>query len=192
MFVHGGGKSRLPVIVKSLRRLGVPIRAVADFDVLNDEHPLSDLVEAAGGDWGSLSGDWKTVKNAVDEKKPELATGEVREEITKILAAVSEPHLPKHVRPAIEKILRRASPWASANEVGKSYVPSGTATQACERFLKTLEILGIFVVETGEMESFARSVGGHSSVWVNEVLKKDVINDPELQGAREFVLRLMS
>ena len=53
--------------------------------------------------------------------------------------------------------------------------------------METLKRYGIFVVEVGEVEGFARSVPGHGPSWVNEVLKKNLKDDGELRSAREFV-----
>ncbi len=47
------------------------------------------------------------------------------------------------------------------------------------------------ILEVGEVESFVKSVGNHGPKWVNEVLTKDLKNDPELEQARQFVKHLM-
>jgi hypothetical protein len=55
-----------------------------------------------------------------------------------------------------------------------------------------LRSFGVHVVEVGEVEGFARSVGNHGPRWVNEALKKDLKTDPELDPARRFVERLLA
>jgi hypothetical protein len=70
-------------------------------------------------------------------------------------------------------------------------VPSGNPTLAFERLIKSLMNYGIFVVQVGELEHFARSVGNHGPRWVNEVLKKDLKADPELEDARKFVASIL-
>lgn len=40
MFTHCGGKARLAVVIRALREVGVPVKAIADFDILSDEQPL--------------------------------------------------------------------------------------------------------------------------------------------------------
>ena len=62
--------------------------------------------------------------------------------------------------------------------------------QAFERIATILRNLRIFVVGVGEMESFVRSVANHGPRWVNEVLKKDLSKDSELEGPRQFVASL--
>lgn len=192
MFTHCGGKDRLSLVVRALREVDVPVAVAVDFDVLNNDQPLRTIVDAAGGDWTALQPDWNQVKAAVDSKKAELSTQEVREEIEGVLSGVTGSSFPKSARDAIQKTFRRSSPWATAKEVGKAFVPAGQPTQAYERLLATLHEWGIFIVEVGELESFARSVGNHGPKWVNEVLKKDLSQDPELESARQYVTKLLA
>jgi hypothetical protein len=187
MCTHCGGKGRLPLVIRSLTELGVPLVVVTDFDVLNDEHPLRDIVEAAGGAWAAYEQDWKEVKAAVDAKKPELNSAEIVREISAITTGVTTPVFPGSAKQQIQGILRRSSPWSNAKSVGVAFVPSGQPTQACTRLLSGLRELGILVVPVGELEGFVKTVGGHGPGWVNEVLKKDLKSDPELEQARKFV-----
>ena len=57
--------------------------------------------------------------------------------------------------------------------------------------LDGLRRIGIFVVEVGEMEGFARTVSTHGAKWVAEVLKRDLAGDKELEDARVFSRSLM-
>lgn len=186
MFTHCGGKDRMPVAIRALRELDVPVSAVTDFDALNAEQPLRGIVVAKGGDWSVFEADWKLVKTTIDGKKPELSTREVANEIEAILKSVEEAIFPTECARQIQNILRRSSPWATAKSAGKHYVPSGEPTKACDRLLAGLRALGVFVVPEGELEGFVRSVGGHGPTWVNAALEKDLKSDPELDGARAF------
>ena len=192
MFTHCGGKARLPVVIRALKEVHVPVKAVADFDILSDEKPLREVVEALGLEWSEVEHDWKCVKGAIDSKKPELNTTEIAEEIHSVLDGITEPFFPKNAKDKIQSVLRRSSPWATAKSVGKAFVPSGDPSQACERLLKTLRSAGLHVVEVGELEGFARTIGGHGPKWVNEALQRDLHKDPELDSAREFVEQLLS
>jgi len=191
MFTHCGGKDRIPTLVRALRHVDVPVSVISDFDVLNGEQPLRAIVEALGGIWTNLEKDWQTIRTSIDSKKPELSSAEVAADIDQVLRKIADPIFPKAARESIQKILRRSSPWSTAKTVGKPFVPNGEPTTTCERLLRELNRLGVFVVEVGEVEGFARSVGGHGPAWVNEVLKKDLRNDPELGAARDFVNRVV-
>lgn len=192
MFTHCGGKARLPLVVRSLREVDVPVCAVADFDVLADEQPLKGIVEALGADWASLESDWRTVKTAVDSKRPELNTDDVKKEIDRAFKDLSNPTIPEKQRSEIQNIIKKSSAWSNAKLVGKAFVPPGGPSQACDRLLKALMNVGLHVVEVGELESFARTEGGHGPKWVNSVLTRNLASDPELEAARKFTLRLVT
>lgn len=172
MFTHCGGKGRLPLVIRSLRELEVPIAVVADFDVLSEERPLRDIVEAAGGDGNAVEKDWKEVKTAVDAKKPELNTDEIKKEVSDILADTQGAVFPPAAKKRIQAILRRSSPWSTAKSIGIQYVPNGQPSQACTRLFDVLHTLGVFVVPVGELEGFSKTTDGKGPSWVNEAIKK--------------------
>ena len=192
LFVHCGGKHRIPVAIEALKELNVPIRVVSDFDVLNDITPLKEIFEQLDGTWADVEKDWKLVKTSIDQKRPKLETTEIKKKIDEVFESTSEPVFPKEKISEIKKILRTTSAWAEAKEVGKAYIPSGDPTNAFERIQSKFKEKGLFVVEVGELESFVKSVPNHGPKWVNEVLTKDLKTDIELESARQFVTQLMS
>jgi hypothetical protein len=191
MFLHCGGKSRMPVVIRALKNLDVPINVVSDFDLLNSESPLCEICRAIGVDWEMQRSEWGVVKSAIDQKKPEFDSADVAREIRELLTKVQDKYFPKNIKKDIETVLRRSSPWAHAKTIGLDFVPSGDPTVACERLFDNLEQNGIFIVPVGELEGFCRSVGNHGPKWVNEVLVKDLAHDPSLETARAFVRKLV-
>ena len=191
MFIHCGGKYRIHTVVRALRKLNVPLSVVCDFDVLNNENTLKNIVEELGGDWEYIVSHWKLIKNEIEQKKPELNTEDVKKEILKALDLVSDKNFPKKSAQNIIKMLNKTSAWAYAKEVGISFIPSGDATKAAEKLFDYLKSINCFVLEVGELECFVRSIGNHGPKWVNEVLKKDLRNDPDLELARKFVKQII-
>lgn len=192
MFTHCGGKARLPLVIRSLHEVDVPVRAVADFDLLSAEQPLRDVVEALGQAWSNFEQDWRIVKSAVDAKRPDLNTVDVKQELDRVLGTVTSTILPERSREELQSVIRRSTAWSNAKLVGKSFVPSGEAARACERLLTSLREAGLHVVEVGELEGFARTEGGHGPKWVNAVLARNLSSDPELEPARQFALKLVN
>ncbi len=191
MFTHCGGKDRLPLVVRSMRALDVPVAVAADFDILNNERPLSDLVDALGGKWDDIKSKWNSVKTSIDAIRPQLNTDDVKRELESALKRITTPIFPKESKKEIEQVLKRTSAWALAKTSGKNFVPSGTPTQEFNSLSSQLRDLGIFIVEVGELERFCPSIGGHGPTWVNEVLKRDLNDDPELNDASNFVQALV-
>ena len=188
LFIHCGGKHRMPTVIKALKNLNVNLKVISDFDLLNDINPLKQIFEDLEGDWKEVEKDWKLVKKEIELKRPEYLTEDVKTDINKILTETVDRIFPKEKISAIQKTLKKASPWTEAKEVGKPYIPSGNATQSFEKMQQKFKEKGLVILEVGELECFAKSIGNHGPKWVTEVLAKDLKNDTELEIARQFVL----
>jgi len=140
LFTHCGGKHRMPVVVKALRKLNVPVTVVADFDILNNVNPLKDLYIDLGGNWDDVENDWKLVKDEIDRKRPELQSKDLKEEIQKIFDSNSERIFPKEKIKLIENTLKKASAWSEAKKVGKSFIPNGILHKHLKEFNKNLKV----------------------------------------------------
>lgn len=192
LFINCGGKHRIPTAIKALRRLNVPTKVIADFDVLNNINPLKNIFEDLGGIWLDVENDWKIVKTEIEQKRPEFLTEDAKKEIDRILLGTTERIFPKQKVNEIHKALKKVSAWSEAKEVGKPFIPSGNATQAFERIQLCFKEKGFLILEVGELEGFVRSVGNHGPKWVAEVLSKKLKEDPELEVARQFVKEIIS
>lgn len=191
LFINCGGKHRIPTVIKALNKLNVPIQVVADFDVLNNISPLKEIFEDLGGVWTEVEADWQLVKKEIEQKRPEFLTEDVKEEISTILNSTTERIFPKPKISEIKTVLKKASPWTEAKNVGKAFIPSGNATQAFERIQDKFIAIGLLIPEVGELESFCKSIGNHGPKWVSDVLTKDLKTDKELEVARQFVSLLV-
>ncbi|MFW6046652.1 MAG: ATP-dependent nuclease [Candidatus Woesearchaeota archaeon] len=191
LFIHSGGKDRMPVIIKALKDLNIRISVICDFDVLNDHQPIQNIYKSLGGDWDSVQTKWHSVKKAIEDKKPELQIDEAKQQINETLDNNSEKYLTKKSIRDIKKILRKTSAWSYAKEQGKNFIPNGQPTQDYQILVEELNQAGLYVVEIGELESFCKSVGNHGPKWVNEVLQKDLKSDSELEEARNFVEKIV-
>lgn len=146
LFTHCGGKHRVASVVKALKKLNVEIHAILDFDILNDINPLKEIFEECGGNWSSIESDWKTVKSSVDSKRPELETEDLKKELIPLIESTSERIFPQEKIKKINSLLKKASAWSHAKQVGKSFIPNGQPTQAYQRLIIELEKVGLLVV----------------------------------------------
>jgi len=190
MFSASNGKQRFPTLADALRRLGVPVTIVADFDVLRDSTMLAKIVEAQGGQWSALEKHWRILNAAVSQRATGRTVGEVGAALVALIEKEStgERFSRKHGE-AWREELKPDGPWDLAKRIGVSVV-RGEATVAARALLDALRAIDIFVIESCELESFDRTVGGKSARWVNDVLAQNLLNAPELETARAFVSAL--
>jgi ABC-type lipoprotein export system ATPase subunit len=188
-YSYTGGKDRLPVVIRALNALKVPVATLTDFDVLNNDQPLKRIIEAHGGVWIHFEEDWIIVKKAVEENKMFTDGDAFRKAVGDHLKSyASGTVVPKATLKAIEKLTKSASAWGFAKSSGLAAIPHGDPTVAANRLLKKLREIGIFVAPNGEMEGFCRTIGGHGPRWVEAVVaQKDLVSDVELEPARSYV-----
>ncbi len=191
MFVHCGGKHRVPKIVNALSQLKVKVKVIVDFDILNNIQPIQSIIKELGGDWDLIKNKWKSIKQTIDSKRPELETSDIKKAIAEILEETNERIFPNKSAKKINSLLKKISAWSSAKEVGKHFIPNGQPTKDFKELTENLNQLGLFIVEIGELESFCKSVSNHGPKWVIEVLNKDLILDPELEEARKFIKKIV-
>jgi hypothetical protein len=187
-YTYSGGKHRMPVVAKALKALSVPLRIICDFDLLNNDEPLRSIIGAVGGDWSTVSDDWTQIKQVVESSKSYLNSDRFKREVADYINSVGgNGPVSKDIILRIRNACTHASPWAEAKKRGLAGLPAGDTTTRAKRLLTRLKEIGIFVIPEGEMEGFCRSVGGKGPRWVEEVLKRDLPTDPELQIAINFV-----
>jgi hypothetical protein len=191
LFLQSYGKSRLAAVAAPLRKLGVPVKVVADFDVLREEEPLRSIFTSLGGDWSVVAEDWKQVESAVSRKKAQLDKADLEKAISDALKKVNGAVVPDAVLKEIKDAAKKASAWADAKTVGEAFLPAGDVTNRYKRMTATFKKVGLYLVPKGEVESFCRSVDGHGPAWVEQVCRRNLETDPELRDAREFTKELI-
>ena len=189
LFVHANGKGRVAALAKTLVALDVPVDVVVDIDILNDTVVLERVLDSLDGDSAAVLPLAEAVRAAIEQHKPWLNAGEVRNEIERILAeAPSTGEFPKSSRASIDALFRKASPWDVVKSGGESAIPSGQATQDFQKLQELCKQIGLWIVPVGELEGFCKSVGNHGPRWVQEVIEeRDLETDPGLEQARDFM-----
>ena len=167
-FAHVGGKHRFPTVIPALRCLGVPIRVVADFDILSSDSPLRVIVDALGEPWSYVEAEFKILHAAMKGQKKELTKTEVEKEIAVILAGAGEVIVEADSE-KIRSVVKRGSPWALTKLSGKFFIPADDATKAYKALYSKLSDIGLHIVEVGEMECFCKSIGGQGTKWVKAI-----------------------
>ena len=192
LFVHAGGKDRMPALAKALVALDVPVDVIADIDILNDAAAFGRLVESIGGDVTTVLPLAEAVRKAIEEQKPQLTVAQIQDEIREELnREPSDSESAKLLRKRINAIFGKASPWDAVKRSGEAALPAGQATQQFRGLQRLCHQMGLWIVPVGELEGFLKSVGGHGPPWVQEVIEeRDLATDPDLEPARAFVRQI--
>lgn len=172
-FVSAGGKDQLPILAERIRSAGVPVRVVADFDVLFDEAKLAKLCRSLSPEYNlDELHCWRTVRGALRAAHSQMvSTGQVIDAVTDTLTSAGREIDKSHARQAIGRALK--STWPDRKKLdGVGGFSPGDQTKAVRELLSELQRIGLYIVPVGEMESFDRDATGHAYVWVREVIRK--------------------
>ncbi|HEX7165870.1 MAG TPA: AAA family ATPase [Acidimicrobiales bacterium] len=172
MFTFAGSKHRLPLVTGALVALGVPVAAVADFDVLNDERVLSNVVRGLGATYTKTMERWRRVLDSgLRGSDAAITLTGLREGIAALLGDERGPGVNASTVRRVKELLEPHKGWRGAKKSGMAVVPHGDATVAAEELLTEMRNVGLFVVRSGAVESFVRAVPSTGSRWVVEVVE---------------------
>ena len=180
LFTHCGGKQRMPKVIGALKELRVDVKVIPDFDVLNNEVVLKELVQVCGGDWSRIERDYKILIADINQRSNVGRTGaDVLKEISAELADVMKTVVSQTKMRNIRKSLESNTIWDRLKTMGVIGVGAGNPRSACDSILKYLSTIGIHVVPCGELECFVRTVGGHGPDWLHAVIEQcpDTVNN---------------
>jgi ABC-type transporter Mla maintaining outer membrane lipid asymmetry ATPase subunit MlaF len=190
LFIHTSGKHRMGQLAETLRELDVPVSVIADVDLFSEESTFRTLLERLGGNWTQVQSRWRSLKTAVEERKPPLNAEQVSAMIRKELeGADGTKPFPKDKEQAIKRVFKTVSPWDNVKRSGRADLPQGQAVQHFDELLRSCAEIGLWVLPVGELEGFCRSIdGGHGPGFVEKVLEeRNLETDRELAEARQFI-----
>jgi hypothetical protein len=188
LFTHCGGKARLPVVIRALKAVNVPVIVVADFDVLREATTIRAVCEAIEGDWTAYAARHGALVASLNQGGKMPSRTAIREAVSSRLDEADETLTAKDFED-VRKILRIETGWDRVKAAGLAAVPQGNAAEAAETIVTEFADLGVLIVPVGELERFEPSVPGHGPGWVNEVLSRGKHSTPS-KDATDFLSRL--
>ena len=189
MFVPCGGKHRIKTVVSALRALRVNAHAIVDIDIFDCAKTLQSLIESLGANWDQFSDLHRNVKNSFEQLSPPQNANQVSERIREILDNIETANFERQNERDIRDAMRAVSPWRLAKRTGINHL-QGNALVEARQLVSDLKNIGLHVLSIGEIERFVPTIAEHGPAWASAALERDLINDPELQAARDFISRL--
>lgn len=191
MFTFAGSKHRIALVATALRALGVPVTAVADFDVINDRAVLTRMVESLGGTYSAeLEAKRALVDSGLRGSQARVTRSSAAELLDAALAGPDDYELTPSKVKEIRGLLEPETGWRAAKKAGAAVVPPGGASVALSELLEELARFGLFVVPSGAVESFVRAVPSTGPQWVVEVLEGGHLGTAD--EAKKFVRRVLT
>lgn len=185
LWVHCGGKNRLPVVIRALKAVGVPVIVVSDFDLLRVAADIEKVVDAQGGKWSSFSANQAVLARALESESKPLRKTPTMDALNNAFETKGEVLSSRDVE-EIRSILKAETGWDRAKRAGLGGVPQGDPSEAASTLIADLISEDILLVPVGELERFVPTMGGHGPTWVNSVLSARLHESPGRE-ARDFM-----
>lgn len=188
LYIHCGGKQRMAKVIKALKSLNVDVCLIPDFDVLNNEEILKNILSAFDIKWSAIEKDYKIIDANLSSAKETIDRSLAKIQINEILDKKIVKTLSKDEITKIQAIIKTSSKWECVKKQGVNGLPSGDASSAFARIDAIFKSNGIYIVPVGELECFLRTIGGHGPEWVNKVLEQyPDINNPIYNSVKAFI-----
>ncbi|MFD9762449.1 ATP-dependent endonuclease [[Kitasatospora] papulosa] len=190
LFIPSYGKSAIHKLAGILRAIHVPVVAVPDIDILNDEANISRLVAAYGADWSDLRASYRVATQPFREVRTSTTIGDVLKAMQSVFGGrEAEKYTKESKREVISQLRAQDSPWALLKRFGQAAF-DGQAAVAAERLLADLDEIGIVLVRAGELERFAPALGvAKGPEWLTAAL---ACGAHKAQPVREHIQRCLS
>ncbi|MEU1261108.1 ATP-binding protein [Streptomyces cellulosae] len=190
LFIPSYGKAAIYKLVKVLRAIFVPVVAVPDIDILNDEANVSRLVGAYGVDWDSMKNDYRVSTQPFRQSRGSATLGDVIAAVQSVFSGrETEKYSDEAKREVLAQLRAQDSPWGLLKKFGESAF-EGQAAVAAKKLLGQLEEVGIVLVRVGELEKFAPTLGvAKGPAWLDAALAAGVHRGT---AVREHMRRCLS
>lgn len=156
-FVSGHNKQSLHSVVRLFKSLGVPVIAIADFDVFNSEKEFTRLVEAVGTSSpekfaesrqmvASFVGDYS------DEELRETALASLKKSLEEVQSGTLGP---EEIDGKVAEVRKSLSKWRKVKKLGLNYFKDNEEQWTfVNDLLSELKQEGLYIVPVGELESW--------------------------------------
>ena len=194
LFVHANGKDRMDELARTLVALDVRVDVIADIDILKDLRKFKSIVEALGGDWSRVEPLATSINSEVENLSPSLNSAQIKRGIEEVLEGLGNTdEIPTNLKPKIDSLFRKASPWGFIKSAGKAGLTRGQVARNFEKLYELCRQDGLWIVTVGELEGFCKLIDRKGPRWVKGVLEEyDLVDAPELQEARDFMRGIWS
>lgn len=191
-FYSCNGKSKIRSIAESLKSIRLPVFCCLDFDIFQNPEELFRLYKTMGGKDETVRTDALELAQSVESAKfvPKAKTV-IDKLIENIENLDRESPITTSNIAILKNIIDHGSPWANAKSMGIRSFTDPKYYNSAKGVVEKCEAVGIFINIEGELEAFCRAISSsRKSDWLSEVLQKDLVEDPDLRPARDYVERL--
>lgn len=186
LFIHCGGKDRMPKIIKALKSLDINVKVIADLDVLKSKETLYKIISNMGMEEAPFKQKYESLKAEIF-KNGDASTIK-KSEIESVIKSGEGENLELTQIRQIKQLFKRMNKWDELKSTGINKMDDINAKDILKELVLKLKDNSIYLVPVGELENFVPLVSGHGNEWVDKVLNQyPDFSDPVYNELTSFI-----
>ncbi|MCS4275151.1 putative ATPase [Mycetocola sp. BIGb0189] len=170
-FTHASGKARIAQAIGTFRKTAVPVAAIFDIDILQNDHEFNRLIDTIDADPARVSPLRNVILDWVANRVTKIKRTTIKAEIDAILSSKTTSEISAGDVRKIQELVGQKSGWRDLKTAGKSILSGGVVT-AFGDLLAYLEGFGVFILESGELERLHPELPQtNKAAWLREVIQ---------------------
>jgi len=196
LFIHAHNKQSIKDVVELLSKISIPVAGIVDIDILNGVRDLKNLVSNfnIGSQRSSdIESKCRKLNQLVDEIPEDQQYKELLEEVDKFNTELKDK---KHnnlqdLKSALKRVYSSTSKWSDIKKNGIKGFQTDELQELSGEIIKLCNEIGVFIVPTGELESWITIKGtSKKKNWIIPALGK-VDKDQDTDAIKKFITKIL-
>jgi hypothetical protein len=187
-FVQGGGKGELSTLANAYIGLKVPVAVIADLDLLRNRTEFIKVFSSLGGEFNQVEQLYNTTASALNDLPPIKSVADFLRGADEVLTQVRQQNdLDTTHRKALAQLIKDSGDWSAAKRYGILKLRGG-AHEACAELLNACNGVGLFLVPSGELESWWRGGPSDKNEWFLAAIESIYADRNSFTEASDFMV----
>ena len=190
LFCGVGGKDSFKNIIPMLKKINIKYFVIADIDLINSQKAIRNLLNSTGADnYSSISEAHNKFLTLFQNEHFELVERQsvIKE---KVLALFNdEEYMSTENADKVKKLVSTPNNFKLLKKKGISCISNIECIESFNLIRQHLKDNNIFILDTGELESYCPAGDAHGEMWVNKIFEEhpNIKEDEIYNKAKEFI-----
>lgn len=187
LFIHSHNKQSISTVTKLLHNVSIPVCAIADIDVVNDDC-LLEIIKSIGNEtnYQAIEALQKDIIYAIQNSDENKALTNLKARIDEFSFQLeSKEHTLSGARGALNRLRKETSNWTTLKSEGMAGV-SEHIQEKLREIIELAKLNHLFIVPVGELEKWMELESSQKNKWIILALD-ELFNDNCPQNLKEFI-----
>lgn len=174
LFIHAHNKQTVPSVVKILRASAVPVYSILDIDIFHEDKEYAEILDAheitLEPEHYGIQGDIKNFVNG-NRRDAEIIK-ELKSTLDLLDKSINEKDDITALKATVGKLNKLFSNWRQFKKQGLNFISEANINGRATKLIEYLAGKGLYIVKTGELETWIPGDHAKGKNWVNYAVSK--------------------